>query len=85
MASAHLLRGLIGLATALCFFYAFSVMPLADAYAIAFAAPLMITALSVPLLGEAVGMYGAGSAVIVGFRRRGGDVAAGDGQESARC
>lgn len=64
--SAHLLRGLIGLATALCFFYAFSVMPLADAYAIAFAAPLMITALSVPMLGEAVGLR-RWLAVIVGF------------------
>ncbi len=62
----HLLRGLIGLATVLCFYYAFSVMPLADAYAIAFAAPLVMTALSVPLLGEAVGIR-RWSAVIVGF------------------
>ncbi len=63
---AHLLRGVIGLATALCFFYAFSVMPLADAYAIAFAAPLMITALSVPMLGETVGLR-RWLAVIIGF------------------
>lgn len=62
----HLLRGVIGLATALCFFYAFSVMPLADAYAISFAAPLMITAMSVPMLGEAVGLR-RWLAVIAGF------------------
>ena len=63
---AHLLRGLIWLATALCFFFAFSVMPLADAYAILFAAPLVMTALSVPILGEAVGVR-RWLAVIFGF------------------
>ena len=63
---AHLLRGLIGLATALCFFFAFSQMPLADAYAIAFAAPLVMTALSVPILGESVGLR-RWMAVLVGF------------------
>ena len=62
----HLLRGLIGLATALCFFFAFGQMPLADAYAIAFAAPLVMTALSVPILGESVGLR-RWMAVLVGF------------------
>ena len=61
-----MVRGLIGLATGLCFFYAFKVMPLADAYAIAFAAPLVMTALSMPILGEAVGMR-RWAAVVVGF------------------
>ncbi|HET8726133.1 MAG TPA: DMT family transporter [Alphaproteobacteria bacterium] len=63
---AHLLRGLIGLGAAFFFFFAFRVMPLADAYAIAFAAPLFVTALSVPLLGESVGAR-RWSAVWVGF------------------
>lgn len=37
-----------------CAFYAFSALPLAQVYAILFATPLLITALSVPLLGEVV-------------------------------
>lgn len=37
-----------------CAFYAFTVLPLADVYAILFATPLLITALSVPMLGETV-------------------------------
>ncbi|HEX6111628.1 MAG TPA: EamA family transporter, partial [Geminicoccaceae bacterium] len=51
----HLLRGLLGTTGGLLAFYAFSRLPLADAYAIIFATPLLITALSVPILGEAVG------------------------------
>ncbi|ETX26895.1 DMT family transporter [Roseivivax isoporae] len=35
-------------------FYAFSVLPLAQTYAILFAAPLLITLLSIPILGEPV-------------------------------
>lgn len=38
-------------------FYAFSVLPLAEAYAIMFAAPLVITVLSIPILGEKVGLH----------------------------
>ncbi len=63
---AHIARGLIGLCTTATFFYAFSVMPLADAYAIAFAAPLFVTALSAPMLGEKVGAR-RWLAVLVGF------------------
>ena len=37
-----------------CGFYAFTVLPLAETYAILFAAPLIITVLSIPLLGEVV-------------------------------
>lgn len=37
-----------------CGFYAFTTLPLAEAYAILFATPLLITALSVPMLGEVV-------------------------------
>lgn len=35
-------------------FYAFSVLPLAQTYAILFAAPLLITVLAIPVLGETV-------------------------------
>lgn len=35
-------------------FYAFSVLPLAQVYAIVFAAPLIITVLAIPVLGETV-------------------------------
>ncbi|HEV8239032.1 MAG TPA: DMT family transporter [Thermoanaerobaculia bacterium] len=37
-----------------CFIYAVRTLPLADAYSIFFVSPLLITALSVPLLGERV-------------------------------
>lgn len=40
--------------TGFCAFYAFSVLPLAQVYAILFATPLIITVLSVPMLGEVV-------------------------------
>jgi drug/metabolite transporter (DMT)-like permease len=62
----HLLRGGFGLIAAFCAFTAFSLMPLADAYAIIFATPLLITVLSVPLLGETV-RWRRGMAVVVGF------------------
>lgn len=38
-------------------FYAFSVLPLAQTYALIFAAPLLITILAVPILGETVGLH----------------------------
>lgn len=47
-------------------FYAFSVLPLAQVYALLFATPLLITLLSIPILGEKVGLPRFG-AVIVGF------------------
>tara|TARA_A100001037_G_scaffold294722_1_gene312865 strand:- start:210 stop:1112 length:903 start_codon:yes stop_codon:yes gene_type:complete len=56
---------LVLLATA-CMFTAVGLMPLADAVAITFIAPLLITALSVPLLGERVDLR-RWIAVIVGF------------------
>ena len=62
----HLLRGLLGTTGGFLAFYAFSRLPLADAYAIIFATPLLITALSVPILGETVG-WRRWSAVLVGF------------------
>ena len=47
-------------------FYAFVELPLADAYALIFAVPMVVTALSVPILGEKVG-WRRWSAVVVGF------------------
>ncbi|HEV2602589.1 MAG TPA: DMT family transporter [Microvirga sp.] len=47
-------------------FYAFSVLPLADVYSIAFCAPLVVTLASIPILGEQVGIRRF-AAVIVGF------------------
>ncbi len=47
-------------------FYAFSVLPLAQVYAILFASPLLITLLAIPILGERVGPYRA-AAVLVGL------------------
>jgi drug/metabolite transporter (DMT)-like permease len=48
------------------FFYLFPLMPLAELYAISFAAPFFMTALAVPMLGERVG-WRRWSAVGVGF------------------
>ncbi len=63
---AHILRALlIGSATVL-FFWSLKYMPLVEAIAIAFTAPLFITALSVPVLGERVGVH-RWIAVVVGF------------------
>jgi drug/metabolite transporter (DMT)-like permease len=47
-------------------FYAFSVLPLAQVYALAFAQPLLITLLAIPVLGERVRLR-RGLAVVVGL------------------
>jgi drug/metabolite transporter (DMT)-like permease len=52
----HALRSLLNLATMLTFFYALRLLPLADAIAITFAAPLFMTVFSVVLLRETVGL-----------------------------
>lgn len=52
--------------TGLSAFYAFSVLPLAQVYAILFATPLLITILSIPILGEKVRIR-RWAAVIVGL------------------
>ncbi|HVR81675.1 MAG TPA: DMT family transporter [Luteimonas sp.] len=53
--SLHLLRGVIGVAMMASFVYAIRTLPLSTAYSIFFVGPLLITALSVPFLGERVG------------------------------
>ncbi|SMF83339.1 Permease of the drug/metabolite transporter (DMT) superfamily [Tistlia consotensis] len=60
------LRCLFGLTSMVLFFYSYSEMRLADAIAIGFAAPVFVTALSMPLLGEAVG-WRRWLACLVGF------------------
>ena len=51
----HLLRGGMGIAMMGAFVYALRSLPLANAYSLFFIAPLLITALSGPMLGEQVG------------------------------
>lgn len=62
----HLGRSLIGLSTMVGMFWSFHLLPLGDAIALNFAGPLFLTALSVPMLGEKVGIH-RWSAVLVGF------------------
>ena len=62
----HLSRGLLLVVSNLSFFAALAVLPLADATAIFFVAPLFITLLSILMLGEKVGFRRI-SAVLVGF------------------
>lgn len=59
-------RTLAGTVTGGAAFYAFSVLPLAQVYAFIFAAPLLITVLSIPVLGERVGIH-RWTAVVVGL------------------
>lgn len=51
----HVLRGLLGVGMMVGFVYGLARMPLSTAYTIVFVAPLLVTALAVPLLGETVG------------------------------
>ena len=51
----HLLRAALSVVMLGAFAYALRTLPLADAYSIFFVAPLMITAMAVPFLGEKVG------------------------------
>lgn len=62
----HALRGLLIVIANMCYFAALAAMPLADATALFFAAPLIITLLSIPMLGEKVGPLRF-AAVTVGF------------------
>lgn len=62
----HLLRGVMLVTANLTFFSALAVLPLAEATAIFFIGPLLITLISIPVLGEKVGPLRLG-AVFVGF------------------
>ena len=60
------LRVITTVITGMSAFYAFSVLPFAQTYAFLFGMPLVITILSIPMLGEKVGVH-RGGAVIVGL------------------
>ena len=62
----HTFRGILIVIANMTFFLALAVLPLADATALFFAAPLFITLLSVPVLGERVGPLRL-AAVAIGF------------------
>ena len=62
----HLLRTLLACGAMFGFFFGLSKMPLIDALTLGFTAPLIMTALSVPLLGEHVG-WRRWLAVVAGF------------------
>lgn len=62
----HLLRTVLAAGAMFGFFYGLARMPLVDALTLGFTAPLMVTALSVPMLGEHVG-WRRWLAVVIGF------------------
>ena len=62
----HLLRTFFAIGAMFGFFYGLSRMPLINALTLGFTAPLMVTALSVPMLGEHVG-WRRWTAVVIGF------------------
>jgi len=62
----QLLRVAFGLGSTITFFWTLPRLPLVEVYAISYAAPLLMTALSVPLLAEQVG-WRRWSAIAVGF------------------
>lgn len=62
----HLMRGGMGVLMMASFVYALRTLPLSTAYTIFFIAPLLITALSVPVLGEKVGPR-RWTAIAIGF------------------
>jgi len=59
-------RAVLLAADTVCAYYAFAQLPFAETYAIFFGTPMLVTALSVPLLGEKVG-WRRWAAVVVGF------------------
>ncbi len=64
--SLQVLRASLALGGIICFILAYRSMPLADTLAISYAAPIIVTLLSVPLLAESVGLH-RWCAVAVGF------------------
>ncbi|HEX5765282.1 MAG TPA: DMT family transporter, partial [Woeseiaceae bacterium] len=62
----HIARGVLAVLMLTSFIYAISGMPLSEAYTLFFVSPLLITALSVPLLKESVDLK-RWIAVLVGF------------------
>ena len=63
---AHIVRAFTGTMAQGCAFYALTVLPLAEQTALTYTTPLFVTILSIPFLGERVGIH-RWSAVLVGF------------------
>ncbi len=62
----HFWRGSIGIISMACFFLSFAMLPMANATAIHFVSPLILTILSIPMLGEKVG-WPRWTAVVIGL------------------
>ena len=62
----HLLRGVLSVVMLVAFVYALQLLPLAETYSLFFVAPLLITALAVPILGEKVG-WRRWTAIVIGL------------------
>ena len=62
----HLMRGLFGVSAMYCYFLSYKLLPLSEAIALGLSGPIFLTVLSIPFLGEKVGMR-RWSACIVGF------------------
>lgn len=62
----HLLRAMTGTSAQLCSFFALALLPLAEHTALTNTTPLFVTLLSIPFLGEKVGIHRS-SAVLLGF------------------
>ena len=60
------IRSIVGVAAALCAFYAVTALPLSQFYAFIFASPLIITVLAISMLGEVVRLR-RGLAIVVGL------------------
>ncbi|MEO6299670.1 MAG: DMT family transporter [Paracoccaceae bacterium] len=59
-------RAVLTVLNGLAGFYAFSVLPLSEAYPIFFAMPMLVTLIAIPMLGEKVGLH-RGLAVAIGL------------------
>lgn len=62
----HVVRAATGTMAQGCSFFALTVLPLADQTALSYSTPLFVTILSIPVLGEKVGIH-RWSAVLLGF------------------
>ncbi len=62
----HLLRTILMMISSFTFFAALALLPLVNVFVIVFVAPIVVAALSGPLLGEKVGLW-RWSAVLIGF------------------
>lgn len=62
----HVLRAVTGIVSMACVFVGLGVLPLSDVVAVTYAGPLFITLLSIPLLGESVGIR-RWCAILIGF------------------